>query len=363
MTLTVLPVDDATELGVATQQVLDAAGALLLGPGDIWLTDVDTNVNTLTITVLAQGGGRLEALAQPGVALTQFTVADLAAGGVRFVADNSAVAPWVDLTADDGSGNTNGTQRLRFLVQAAPPVVTPDPGPAPTPAPAPVPAPAPAPTPTPAPAAETPEAPPRATEPSTELAPPAPLTDVERIPTSPALASAPASSGAASRSDAAATPASAKGEGASAVLDADPNTISLGDFPGLDLLDLATLQVGGGRGHEDEPGANALNRITLPEILQQLRAAPAETAAVALSAGFVWWSLRAAGLLTSLLASTPVWRHLDPIAILDDDEDEDLTGRPDGVEDGEAARDEAAARELLHGVGPNGTAARTGEPA
>ncbi|HET7865546.1 MAG TPA: hypothetical protein VFL86_14180, partial [Burkholderiaceae bacterium] len=70
-----------------------------------------------------------------------------------------------------------------------------------------------------------------------------------------------------------------------------------------------------------------------------------------LGAGFVWWSLRASGLLASLAASTPVWRHLDPIPILGGDDGTgystfDTTGPP--LWDDEAARDEAPSRELLY---------------
>jgi hypothetical protein len=76
----------------------------------------------------------------------------------------------------------------------------------------------------------------------------------------------------------------------------------------------------------------------------------AKASAALLGAGFVWWSLRASGLLASLAASTPVWRHLDPIPILGGDDGTgystfDTAGPPQW--DDEAARDEAASRELL----------------
>jgi hypothetical protein len=44
---------------------------------------------------------------------------------------------------------------------------------------------------------------------------------------------------------------------------------------------------------------------------------------LALSVGAVWWAARAAGLIASLLASAPAWRHMDPLPVLGrDDEDE-----------------------------------------
>ena len=44
---------------------------------------------------------------------------------------------------------------------------------------------------------------------------------------------------------------------------------------------------------------------------------------LALSVGAVWWAARAAGLVASLLASTPAWRHVDPLPVLGRDEDEE----------------------------------------
>jgi hypothetical protein len=40
-----------------------------------------------------------------------------------------------------------------------------------------------------------------------------------------------------------------------------------------------------------------------------------------LTAGAVWWALRAAGLLASVMSSVPAWRQVDLLAILPDDED------------------------------------------
>jgi hypothetical protein len=38
--------------------------------------------------------------------------------------------------------------------------------------------------------------------------------------------------------------------------------------------------------------------------------------------GVVWWASRVSGLLGSLLASVPAWRHIDPLPVLGRDEDE-----------------------------------------
>jgi hypothetical protein len=43
---------------------------------------------------------------------------------------------------------------------------------------------------------------------------------------------------------------------------------------------------------------------------------------MALSVGAIWWAARAAGLVASLLASSPAWRHVDPLPVLGRDEEE-----------------------------------------
>ena len=73
----------------------------------------------------------------------------------------------------------------------------------------------------------------------------------------------------------------------------------------------------------------------------------AETARVtglALTAGTVWWALRAGGLLSGLLVSLPAWRHADLLAVLPDEEDDDAW---DPLDDDEAERDEQAVGQML----------------
>jgi hypothetical protein len=73
----------------------------------------------------------------------------------------------------------------------------------------------------------------------------------------------------------------------------------------------------------------------------------AQLTGLAISVGFVSWALRGAGLLTSLLASTPAWRNLDPLPILGADDDEDKKDHGDADE--EASRDELAVSDLWAG--------------
>jgi hypothetical protein len=71
---------------------------------------------------------------------------------------------------------------------------------------------------------------------------------------------------------------------------------------------------------------------------------------LALSVGAVWWAARAAGLIASLLASAPAWRHLDPLPVLGRDE-EDEKAHPDGDEEetDESKDEEHRARWVLEG--------------
>jgi hypothetical protein len=43
---------------------------------------------------------------------------------------------------------------------------------------------------------------------------------------------------------------------------------------------------------------------------------------MALSVGVVWWASRISAMLGSLLASTPAWRHIDPLPVVSDGDDE-----------------------------------------
>jgi hypothetical protein len=73
----------------------------------------------------------------------------------------------------------------------------------------------------------------------------------------------------------------------------------------------------------------------------------ARIAGMALSVGAVWWAARAGALLASMLASTPAWRHVDPLPVLGRDEGEpqiDWSGP-----DKEPAEEEASAAKVFDG--------------
>jgi hypothetical protein len=70
---------------------------------------------------------------------------------------------------------------------------------------------------------------------------------------------------------------------------------------------------------------------------------------LALSVGAVWWALRATGLVASLLASAPAWRHIDPLPVLGrgDDDEQEADVEWGEAEDADEKRDEQAASWVL----------------
>ena len=69
---------------------------------------------------------------------------------------------------------------------------------------------------------------------------------------------------------------------------------------------------------------------------------------LAFSVGAVWWAARAAGLMASLLASSPAWRHVDPLPVLGrDDEEEEVWDETAEDEDQDRKDDEHRAAWVL----------------
>jgi hypothetical protein len=73
-------------------------------------------------------------------------------------------------------------------------------------------------------------------------------------------------------------------------------------------------------------------------------AASVQVTGLALTAGSVWWALRAGGLLTGLMVSLPAWRHADLLAVLPDNEDDETW---DAAEDDQAALDDDAVAQVF----------------
>jgi hypothetical protein len=68
---------------------------------------------------------------------------------------------------------------------------------------------------------------------------------------------------------------------------------------------------------------------------------------LAFSVGAVWWAARAAGLVASLLASSPAWRHVDPLPVLGRDDEEEREWDESAEEDKDHKDDEHRAAWVL----------------
>jgi hypothetical protein len=90
-------------------------------------------------------------------------------------------------------------------------------------------------------------------------------------------------------------------------------------------------------------GQRGQERSEIEVVLSSIR-----VTGMALSVGAVWWAARAGGLLASLLASAPAWRHLDALPVLGrpDDRPRERIDWGEG-EDAESKRDEAAVTTVL----------------
>jgi hypothetical protein len=68
---------------------------------------------------------------------------------------------------------------------------------------------------------------------------------------------------------------------------------------------------------------------------------------LAFSVGAMWWAARAAGLMASLLASSPAWRHVDPLPVLGRDDEEEEVWDEAAEEDQDNKDDEHRAAWVL----------------
>jgi len=76
----------------------------------------------------------------------------------------------------------------------------------------------------------------------------------------------------------------------------------------------------------------------------------AQFAGVAMSVGVVWWASRLTGVVGSLLASVPAWRHLDPLPVVGQDEALDEADWNEDPNDLDADADELAISMVLDGA-------------
>ena len=332
VTINVAPVNDAPVPGNNSFNIRYGA-ALVLGTPSLSATDIDDAAGSLVFQVSDVINGRFELVAAPGIAITSFTQAQVMAGQVQFVHNGGGI-PSFSLTVTDGALPV-GPYAANIVFTGggdfpAPPSLgggalfgTPAADSAPT---------------------------------ALTVAPiatggltPASVTDFLRAP----------SSAVASISD---------GDPRFAEADAPAPAGASRAAPGLVTQEPTVVtdqQLSTVRAQSDVPETAAQQaEIEVAPLEGELRISPARAGldlddeerqrieivlnsiritGIALSVGAVWWAARAAGLVASLLASTPAWRHVDPLPVLGRDrvEEEDSEWNdPDESPEAKAKRDE-----------------------
>jgi VCBS repeat-containing protein len=283
----VVPVNDPPVLGPVTLSI-DPLQTVTMTGGNMSAIDVDNPAASLVFIVGSATNGNFELASAPGTAITSFTQAAVAAGQVRFVHTNAGFGPSFSIFVSDGALIAGpGVAVVSFR----------------------------------APGAETPE--------SKHEAPAAPRIVAEGtvIATGGGGLAQPAATEFL-RGPLAASPAPAV-TFAEAPAEAPVVLVRPGRAGGM-------LEQRGGGGPsagfvEAERIATGLPKVDfmIPAVRHDdglheidLAFGSARITGMALSVGAVWWAARAGGLLASLLASTPAWRHVDPLPVLGRDESE-----------------------------------------
>jgi hypothetical protein len=338
VTITVNAVNDAPVLGNNAFTINDGTSLGLTG-GNLSATDVDDAAAGLVFDITGITHGYFQLAASPGVAITTFTQAQVAAGQVQFVHDGSGFAPTFMIAVTDGAAGVGPfTANITFNGGGAPgPTAPPSGGGGGTTTPPVVPPPVvtPAPTPT-----------------TTTTPGPTGQTFV-RSPSSPA-----------------APGGDAGGENAPATTPEAPPSVAAV----LAQTFVAETQMPSVRIQSQTVDTQSVRaEIEVEPIRAEMQVLPISQATadpedeekrkvevimgtvkitgLALSVGAVWWAARAAGIIASLVASAPAWRHLDPLPVLGRDEEEEgeLTGDAgdEDAEDDEGRNEEHRARWVL----------------
>jgi large repetitive protein len=300
--ITVTPVNDDPVLGTVIFTIDDGRTLTVTG-ANLNASDVDDAAGSLVFTVSGVTHGYFALVSNPGVAITSFTQADIAASLVQFKHDGSSLAPAFQVLVADPSGGSAGpvAATIMFNVGGAPLG-----GAAPSPPPA----------------APTPIEPIAASTAATVLPASPRATAFTRAPTEP-----PIDGGGDSEENAVAPPPSASASSLEKRMVAEiqfagvrADTDAVESKPLRSEIEVepvrAEMQVIPTR-HNLELDEEERSRVEV--VLNSVR-----ITGLAFSVGAVWWAARAAGLMASLLASSPAWRHVDPLPVLGrDEEDED----------------------------------------
>ncbi len=319
VTLNVIPVNDAPVLGGVALEI-GAGGTVVLTGANMSATDVDDSPPSLVFFIASLQNGRFELAGNPGVAVLAFTQAQVAAGQVKFVHTVPLHSPSYLVFVTDGVSTVGpGIVALTFRPLGEP-------------------------------GGASKGARDDGVLPAVSFA--AGTLDTSQHGLSDPFAIrfnrqavVSADGGGAAVADAEPPPAAAGSRQALATSGTVWELRSRGigypelGFGQMDKLPTAIppldFAIGPQRPHEEPRG------ITLA--LDAVR-----TAGFVMSVGVAWWAARASGLISSLLAITPTWRHMDPLPVLGRDHDEKAGGWDDPVGD-EAAKEEASANEMFDG--------------
>jgi hypothetical protein len=307
--VTVNAVNDAPVIGNRAFAVADGT-TVGIGTAELSATDVDDAATSLVFTVAAVTNGRFELVSAPGVAITSFTQAQVLAGEVRFVHDGSNVAPVATVSVNDAATGVGPYALNITFTGSTPPVVTPPGGGGSG-----------------------------GGTPVVDVPPPlTPVTKVEtgsagerigetylRAPTSPpadggdeggpAEVAAPvvaAAPGAQVQKVLAAEAIQPVGRAEGESIDTKPLSSEVEVEPVRAEMQILPMRRDAFDNPDDE------ERQTIEVIMSSVK-----VTGLAFSVGAVWWAVRAAGLVASLLASSPAWRHVDPLPVLGRDDEEE----------------------------------------
>src|SRR3546814_19801555 len=104
---------------------IDEGGTAVLSAAELAATDPDSDEGGLLFTVGGVTGGQFELVANPGIAITSFTQAEVTAGEVRFVHDGGEAAPAYQVSVSDGAPTSGPTAAaIDFAHPNAPPQLT-----------------------------------------------------------------------------------------------------------------------------------------------------------------------------------------------------------------------------------------------
>ena len=328
-TITVNPVNDAPVLG-ANSLTIDQGAAVTFGPGNLSASDIDTPLASLVYTVSGVANGRFELSSAPGAAISSFTQAQLDAGQVVFVHNGGGTAPAYSVQVSDGAlvyGPAAASISFGAIVLSEEPA-QPEPAQEPPPPIEPV-----------EPAAAAPEAP----------------AEAPQAPTPPVFS--PGRPDAESNELAEVITQLKRAEARHVLVKVVQPVLSNNDYdqappvdPVLQLFNVAAAPLEyRASAPVDWEVAPAFAEGFQDEAQQQLQVLldSVKFGGMALSVGVVWWASRISAMLGSLLASAPAWRHIDPLPVVGDGEEEkDKWLEPD---DRDADANELAVSLVLEG--------------